>query len=134
MIFSPRAAFATLAVLLALRATAVGAQSGDGVFGSPSHFTEPTGAGIFRSVCAGCHMASGQGATGAGSYPSLTRAKNLATPGYAVGIVLRGQGAMPPFARTLSDQQIADVIDYIRRNFGNSFNDDVSAADVKAAR
>ncbi len=51
-----------------------------------------------------------------------------------MGIVLRGQGAMPAFARTLSDQQIADVVDYIRQNFGNAFSDDVSAADVKAAR
>jgi mono/diheme cytochrome c family protein len=34
----------------------------------------------------------------------------------------------------MSDEQAADVINYVRTHFGNSYDDAVSAADIKAAR
>ena len=34
----------------------------------------------------------------------------------------------------MSDAQVADVINYVRTHFGNSYTDAVSAADVAAAR
>ena len=34
----------------------------------------------------------------------------------------------------MSDQQVADVINYVRTHFGNDYRDTVSAAAVKAAR
>jgi mono/diheme cytochrome c family protein len=105
-----------LAVFVILGSSAAHAQQGDGVFGSASHFTEPTGAAIYRSVCAGCHMADGQGAAGAGTYPALAGNQRLAAIGYPITVVLNGRHGMPGFGRLLSDQQIADVVDYIRRN------------------
>ena len=39
-------------------------------FGNPYVFTEQGGEAIYRSVCAGCHMPDGRGASGAGTYPS----------------------------------------------------------------
>ena len=41
---------------------------------------------------------------------------------------------MPPVGQMMSDQQAADVINYVRTHFGNEYRDEVSAADVKAAR
>ena len=41
---------------------------------------------------------------------------------------------MPPVGRMMSDQQAADVINYVRTHFGNSYSDAISAADIKAAR
>jgi mono/diheme cytochrome c family protein len=129
---------AVVAILLlvvsggAVRAQAV-APAG-GVFGSPFRFTEATGASIYQSVCAGCHMADGRGAVGAGAYPALADDPRLAVAPYPVALVLHGQRAMPPFARYLSDQQIADVVGFIRRNFGNAYAEPVSAQDVQAAR
>ena len=41
---------------------------------------------------------------------------------------------MPPVGQMMSDQQIADVINYVRTHFGNAYDDAVSAADVEAAR
>ena len=41
---------------------------------------------------------------------------------------------MPPVGQMMSDQQIADVINYVRTHFGNAYDDVVSAADVGAAR
>ncbi len=96
------------------------AQTPQGQFGSPSRFTEPTGEAIYAGVCAGCHMAQGQGATGAAAYPALTRNPRLAGNAYPILRVLRGHGAMPGFASTLTNQQIADVVAYVRQNFGNA--------------
>ncbi len=41
---------------------------------------------------------------------------------------------MPAFGRLLSDVQVAEVVDFIRRNLGNAYPDAPSAADVAAAR
>lgn len=103
-------------------------------FGSPFHFTETGGAAIYNAVCAGCHMADGHGAVGAGRYPALTGDERLAAAGYPIARVLHGRGAMPPFARTLSDDQVAAVVGFIRSHFGNAYRDAPTAADVAAAR
>jgi mono/diheme cytochrome c family protein len=103
-------------------------------FGSRSHFTEQGGAAIYASVCAACHMPDGRGASGAGRYPSLAQDPRLAAAAYPIAVVLLGQKAMPGFAETLSDQQIADTVTYIRTHFGNAFPDAVTAAEVAAVR
>jgi len=103
-------------------------------FGSRTHFTEQGGAAIYAGVCAACHMPNGLGASGAGSYPSLAHDARLAAAAYPIGVVVQGQRAMPSFAETLSDQQIAEVITYVRTHFGNAYADGVTPAQVGAAR
>lgn len=103
-------------------------------FGSRSHFTEQGGAAVYAGVCAACHMPGGLGASGAGSYPALARDPDLAAAAYPIAVVLLGQKAMPSFAETLSDQQIADVIGYVRTHFGNAYLDGVTPSEVAAAR
>ncbi len=107
---------------------------GSPTFGSRTHFTEQGGAAIYAGVCAACHMPNGLGASGAGSYPSLAHDQNLADAGDPIDMVLLGQKAMPSFAGTLSDQQIADVVTYIRTHFGNAYPAAVTPAEVAAAR
>ena len=41
---------------------------------------------------------------------------------------------MPPLGRMMSDEQVADVVNYVRTHFGNSYADALSAGDVAAAR
>jgi mono/diheme cytochrome c family protein len=101
-------------------------------FGSRSHFTEQGGQAIYASVCAACHMANGRGAQGAGTYPSLVQDRNLAQRAYPIAMLLMGQKAMPGFSRLLSDQQIADVTNYIRTHFGNAYADRATPAEVAA--
>ncbi len=123
----------TLVWLLVLLGAARAQEAGP-TFGNPFHFTEASGAAIYRSVCAGCHMPDGRGATGAGAYPNLAGDDKLAAAGYPIALVLHGHGAMPPFARLLSDAQVAAVVEYVRQNFGNAYTDAPSPADVAAAR
>ena len=103
-------------------------------FGSPTHFTEQGGAAIYAAVCAACHMRDGLGAQGAADYPSLSHNPRLQVPGYPIFMILHGEGAMPGFARTLSDQQIAAVVTYIRSHFGNAETNLVTPSEVRAAR
>jgi mono/diheme cytochrome c family protein len=122
-----------MAIVIATPAS-VAQAFGSPTFGSRAHFTEQGGTAIYGSVCAACHMPNGLGAVGAGSYPSLAYDQSLAAAAYPVAVVLLGQKAMPSFAETLSDQQIAEVVTYVRTHFGNAYPDAVSAAEVAAAR
>lgn len=113
-----------------------GARPGDadGAFVSPFKFSEPDGEKIYRRVCAGCHMPDAKGAKGAGFYPALASNPKLEASGYPTMVVVHGLNGMPPFADAMTDQQIADVINYVRTHFGNRYRDAVKPADVKAVR
>ena len=97
-------------------------------------FTETSGEQLFAGVCQGCHMRDGRGASGAGAYPSLVGDNNLEARGYPVYVVVRGQRAMPPVGRMMSDEQVAAVVNYVRTHFGNQYQDPVTPDDVKQAR
>ncbi len=97
-------------------------------------FEEEGGAALFASVCAGCHQPDASGAVGAAAYPALVDNKDLASAEYVERLLLNGQRGMPPVGQMMSDQQIADIINYVRTHFGNAYDDAVSPADVGAAR
>jgi mono/diheme cytochrome c family protein len=103
-------------------------------FSSGFSFAETTGEELFVNVCQGCHMPDGSGAAGAGSYPSLVADKNLEARGYPVYLVINGRRAMPPFGEMMTDAQIAAVVNYLRTHFGNSYEDAVTANEVREAR
>ena len=58
-------------------------------------------------------------------YPALAKNENLETAGYPVGVVVKGQKAMPPLGPYFSDAQVADVVNYVRTHFGNKYKDKV---------
>jgi len=97
-------------------------------------FAEQGGADLFRNVCAACHQPDAKGAAGAGAYPPLADDAELASPDFVLTVLLRGLKGMPPLGEMMSDAQVADVINYVRTHFGNSYPGAVSAADVAAAR
>jgi len=122
-----------LTASLALTATAV-AQEGQRTFSSGYRFVEMSGEELYNNVCRACHMLDAKGATGAGTYPSLSANPNLEAPGYPVTMVIRGRRAMPPFGDMMNDAQIAAVVNYLRTHFGNNYTDMVTAQDVSEAR
>lgn len=107
----------------------------DGAFVTGRMFSEPDGEKLYRRVCAGCHMPDAKGvSTGAGFYPALAGNRKLIASAYPVYVVTHGMNGMPPVGQMMTDQQVADVVNYVRSNFGNRYRDKVKAADVKAAR
>lgn len=83
------------------------------------------GRGIYVNLCQGCHQPDGRGQLNVA--PSLVdSALALASPGIPVRILLNGKegkiGLMPPLGANLSDNQIASVLTYVRRDWGQSGN------------
>ncbi|MGH7024459.1 MAG: c-type cytochrome [Caulobacteraceae bacterium] len=90
------------------------------------------GQAVYAANCAACHQASGAGIKGA--FPALAGDAFVAgDPARLIGRVLAGKSAMPPFAASLSDDQIAAVLTYVRGAWGNS-GAAVTPAQVAAAR
>jgi mono/diheme cytochrome c family protein len=97
-------------------------------------FAQKSGAALYANVCQACHMEEGRGATGAGHYPPLADNRRLEAAEYPIRIVLHGLKGMPPVGRMMNDEQVAEVVNYIRSHFGNTYTDRVSARDVEGAR
>jgi mono/diheme cytochrome c family protein len=97
-------------------------------------FSEQGGADLFRNICAGCHQADAKGAVGAGAYPPLAEDGELASTDLMLSALLGGLKSMPPVGAMMTDAQVADVVNYVRTHFGNSYKDPVSAEAVSAAR
>ena len=107
----------------------------DGAFAAQGgQFAETSGEAMYRRVCAACHMPDAKGAIGAGFYPSLAANPKLESSGYPLAVLMQGLNGMPALGKNMSDQQAADVVNYIRTHFGNRYRDPVSAADAKSAR
>lgn len=97
-------------------------------------FDERGGESLYRSICQGCHMPDGRGATGAGTYPALAGNPKAASAEYLALTVLNGRRNMPAFAQGLDDAQVADVVDYVRTHFGNAYATPIPPARVAALR
>jgi mono/diheme cytochrome c family protein len=123
----------------------VQAQSSDNALYTAASIKDANGEQIFHSICQGCHMPDAKGASGAGTYPALAGNPKLASPQYMAAVILFGRHDMPSFATkpevqrgfffgntTLSDEQIAEVINYVRTHFGNTYNNSITAAEIAA--
>ncbi len=103
------------------------------------------GATLYNGNCAACHGSDGGGrGSGFHAYPALF---HHASTGAADGTNLvsailngvqrnmqQGEILMPSFAEELSDQQIADLSNYISRQFGNPAAASISAERVRKLR
>jgi mono/diheme cytochrome c family protein len=113
-----------------------------GIFDS-TPLTVTTGKQIYERICQGCHMPDAKGAVGAGKYPALAGDPALASRQFMALTLLTGRRNMPAFSAkhavgfggppaALTSVQIAAVINYVRSNFGNHFNDAITPEEVTA--
>lgn len=93
-----------------------------------------TGEQIYTHICQGCHMPDAKGAVGAGRYPALAADGKLASAAYPAAMVINGRGNMPAFGPMFTDAQVADVVNFVRTHFGNTYTDVLKPDDVKAFR
>lgn len=91
---------------------------------------QSSGAMAFLNNCAACHRTSGRGYEQ--TFPVLAQSPtiNAEDPSSLISIVLQGgkmpwtskaptQFAMPAFKERLSDAEVADVLSFVRRSWGN---------------
>ncbi|MGF6698901.1 cytochrome c oxidase subunit 2 [Paraburkholderia sp. MM5496-R1] len=90
------------------------------------------GGKVYAANCAVCHQPTGKGA---GAFPALDGSKIANGPiGQHVSLVLKGKNAMPSWAPTLDDVEIAAVITYERNSWGNHTGDILQPKQVADAR
>jgi cytochrome c oxidase subunit 2 len=90
------------------------------------------GGKVYASNCAVCHQPTGKGA---GVFPALDGSKIANGPiADHVSIVLKGKNAMPSWAPTLNDVEIASVITFERNSWGNHTGDILQPKQVLDAR
>ena len=78
---------------------------------------------VYRNVCQACHQADGRGAEKLA--PTLVGSPfAIGSPEIAIRILLHGKegqtGLMPPVGQVFSDEQLAAVLTYVRRDWGQA--------------
>ncbi len=141
----------TLAVALTARGESAAKSTSTAAHGDEilddAQLAHASGARLYQHICQACHMPDAEGAVGAGHIPALARDARLASAQYMAAIVVNGRGDMPAFGPrpdytdleamdhvTLSDAQIAAVINFVRSHFGNHYRDRITTAEVTAIR
>jgi mono/diheme cytochrome c family protein len=96
----------------------------------PNRDSGQKGKAIYEQTCLPCHQADAGGVPGMN--PPLQKSPYVqGAPARLIGIVLHGlndgveidgetySNPMPPFSTVLKDQEIAEVLSYLRSHFGN---------------
>ncbi len=80
------------------------------------------GAGVYATNCTGCHQDQGQGAPHIAAALAGSKIVN-GRPDMTLRVLLNGKdgsiGEMPPLGQSLNDEQVAQVLTYVRGSFGN---------------
>lgn len=83
-----------------------------------SAFAADSGADVFKSKCAGCHGATGAGDTGMGKSLKLKDLGSAEVQGKSdadlTEVITKGKKPMPGYEGKLTNDQIQDVVKYIR--------------------
>ena len=99
---------------------------------------------VYALYCQSCHMEDGKGTPDLN--PPLAKADYLKKPAKTlINVILKGQSgevvvngkkynAMMPAQDYLTDEQIADVLNYVRNSWGNKIPGTITPAMVKALR
>lgn len=99
---------------------------------------------LYTLYCQNCHMADGKGQ--AGVFPPLAKSDYLKKPSkMLLDVILKGQGGaimvngekyngQMPAQGYLTNEQIADILNYTRNNWGNKTTVAITPAQVANAR
>jgi mono/diheme cytochrome c family protein len=91
---------------------------------------------VYRNACEACHQPDGRGQEKVAAN-LIGSALALAPPEIPARILLNGKegpiGLMPPVGQVFTDEQIAAVLTYVRREWGQT-GTPVDAATIKAVR
>ena len=78
---------------------------------------------VYQSICLPCHQEDGRGKEGLGG-SLVASAFATGAPTISARILINGKegtiGLMPPLGQVLTDDQIASVLTYVRRQWGNT--------------
>jgi len=82
------------------------------------------GAELYKNICMGCHQDDGRGKEKLGGNLVDSQFVNAPDPSSMIRVLLAGKegqiGLMPPLGASLTDEQIASALTYIRRSWGHT--------------
>jgi mono/diheme cytochrome c family protein len=82
------------------------------------------GAELYKNICVGCHQEDGRGKERLGGNLVDSQFVNAPDPTAMIRILLAGKegqiGLMPPLGASLTDEQIASALTYVRRSWGHT--------------
>ena len=79
-------------------------------------FNDENGKKVYEMYCAQCHGEDGRPLTS--DIPDFTRRNGMMKPDpELLGVIYNGVGVMPGYRGIISDNDIRDVLDYIKFNF-----------------
>lgn len=102
------------------------------------------GKDVYTAYCQTCHMADGKGLTGA--FPPLAKSDYLKVPeSQLINIILKGQtgeitvngnkyNVPMPAQNNLSDEQVSDVLNFVRNSWTNKAAVAITPIQVKKER
>jgi nitrite reductase (NO-forming) len=102
------------------------------------------GKDLYITYCQSCHMADGNGV--AGAFPPLAKADYMKNPAKVlINVILKGQSgevavnsvnynSPMPAQNYLTDEQIADILNYAKNRWGNKSTIAIKPDQVKQAR
>ena len=110
----------------------------------PVAILSPEGASLYTGLCAGCHGTDGAGQPNSSVRLDVNTTAMYANPLNLIRVIAEGiperdlaQGermqAMPAFDQMLSDQQMTELVNYLRQRWGGQ-EGDVTAEVVQSAR
>jgi mono/diheme cytochrome c family protein len=95
------------------------------------------GAATYGRMCAGCHGANGEGRDKVGAPLAGSRYVTAAQAAVPMRILMNGKegpiGLMPPVTSSLNDDQVAELLTYLRRAWGNTASP-VTTIEVRETR
>lgn len=106
--------------------------------------TNELGKQTYTQTCQVCHQENGEGI--AGAFPPLNGSAWLANKNLVAAIVLKGvmgsidvkektfNSVMPPQELMLDDKKIAGVVNYVRNQWTNSYEDTISEEEISELR
>ena len=111
---------------------------------NPKEASIKRGKEVYENNCMSCHQENGEGLEG--SFPPLAKSDYFQKdPKKIITVILKGlseeikvngktYSMMMPEQSYLSDEEIADVTNYVANSWGNKYKAVITPAQVKAAR
>lgn len=129
-----------LGAIAAYLKTTAAANTDKGSASSQGQQTQKVAAGAYLSNCASCHQKDGKGVGGAIPQLAGNGAVTAEGPENVIRVVLGGLTAkdklapMPALGQTMSNQEIADVVNYVRSTWGNHASADIGPGAIDELR
>ena len=90
---------------------------------------------LYRTYCSACHLSSGEGQLQTIGSPALKNNRIIKRKIEALIItIFNGRNSMPAFHNSINNNDLANIVSYIRNTLGNNLNNTVEKSIIDSLR